>query len=352
MVPLRFLDASPPIPWGELPLELWYFIMRLIRPYLRKGMLSTSKWFRNLYWETKERYHFSSDFNSLIKPETINRIIQLSENTITNFVVCDIPLGDELLNGFSLTRIRNLRLERVNITKKTLKCLSTLTSLQSLTIYENNLRDQDLSHITSLSSLTEIDIDSIHITDISILYYSWFSLKECNLNYRNGGDHASLIALSDQPLHTLNISSKTPINYLGISQINMSNLRVLRIKNGMHLEPVALKTIVLATNLETLWLHDYHGANFSLLKGLIKLKELSLIGSTVDDAHIIHLKLPILEVLNVSKCPTITDSGVYSYYISPPKTFRYLIIIDCPSLEVYSLYNYLIYDGKRWRRKL
>lgn len=343
-IPLRFPNSTSPLLWGELPLEIWHTIISSIRPYKRKGMLTTSKWFRDLYWETKENAHFSSSWPCLVKPESIDRIITLSANSIVNLSICDINLPGF---NYKLPRIKYLQLEKVGIA---IKSISKLTTLQTLILRENSIRDSDLACITSLSSLKEIDIDGIYLTDLSVLYYSHFNLKECNINC--GGSGSTLIALAGQPIQTLNISSKMAINQTGLSQIDFSNLGTLRIKNCEVLEPVALNLIVQAINLEVLWLHDYRKANFSLLEKLKKLRELSLVGSTIEDNHLPHLKLQQLEVLNMSRSPTITDVGVYNYCKSPPKSFRYLIIIDCPLLEVYSLYNYLIYDGKKWMRKL
>lgn len=379
-VPRRFQDTIPPDLWGMLMSELWAMILDSIRLYERKGMVTTSRWFRNLFWDNRRSYNISTpvqyDIPKVLGSKDLTqaslsvcRLFDLSSSDVfSSLRIYHVQLGDavirHLVESCFPSKIQHLHLEGCGITGKSMIYISRLASLRSLTIKDNAIKDVDMVHISALTSLKEIDIEECNISDISVLYLSALKYLEiCTLSYYYHipfsarvtdkiDDDCSLSGLANKPLVSLSLCS-SPVTLEGLKKINTSTLKVLKMKNTNFLDPSIIGYLATITSLERLHFSGYDlEVSYAPLTLLTNLKELVLSESMINDDDLVQLTMPKLELLNISFCKNITDLGLNRYtmlHLSPPKS---VLISGCTSLSVYAFYDCLYYDESlAWKWK-
>ena len=153
--------------------------------------------------------------------------------------------------------------------------LSGMTNLKELDLSTNNITDRIILPLSNLTNLISLDLSTNNITDISPLA-GLTNLKELNLFRNNISDISILFGLTNLTVLNLgdnNISDISPLagmtnlTFLDLSGINITDISPL---SGM-------------INLTVLWLNNINITDISVLADLTNLTRLSLTGINITD---------------------------------------------------------------------
>jgi Leucine-rich repeat (LRR) protein len=172
-----------------------------------------------------------------------------TELFLTNGIIKEIPPYINILTKINKLILNNNELSDISN-------LSMLCNLKYLSLYENKIKDKDISKITNLVNLTDLILDKNELTDISIL--STF----CNLKY---------LSLSENKIK--DISKLT--NLVNLKKLILNNNLIENIPNDID-KMINLRELGFENNkLET------------LPESLVKLKNLSSL--RLNNNNLTHL---------------------------------------------------------------
>ncbi|KAL0217441.1 hypothetical protein RCL1_008022 [Eukaryota sp. TZLM3-RCL] len=193
----------------------------------------------------------------------------------------------------SLTNLRELDLNSTNVS--TVSPLSSLTNLRELYLSSTNV--SDVSPLSSLTKLTTLGLSSTNVSDVSPLS-SLTKLRELYLSSTNVSDVSplsSLTKLTTLDVDSTNVSDVSPLSSLtelttlGLSSTNVSDgsplsslteLTMLGLSSTKVSDVSPLSSL---TNLRELYLSSTNVSNVSPLSSLTKLTTLELISTNVSD---------------------------------------------------------------------
>src|SRR5437762_3512457 len=76
-IPRRFSNISPPETWGRLLPEMWSTIFSVWPPFEYRGLLTTSRWFRDLYWDYKRTLSIGYTLNKTFTDDRLIKVVFL-----------------------------------------------------------------------------------------------------------------------------------------------------------------------------------------------------------------------------------------------------------------------------------
>ena len=242
----------------------------------------------------------------------------------------DVNPGDTAVKHIrGLTGLKELTLNRINISSIGLRQIRNFRSLKMLYVLSDQLGDRGLAEIGKMKSLEKLDFYGKNISDNGLSYLAGLtSLKEIGLTYQPGirgpgfASIAKLPSLEQLYLGGLKFDNET-LRYLS----GASSLKRIHLGRKLPVNDKGLEYLSPLTRLEELSLFDnpITDAGMIHLRNMHSLRNLNLGWTDVTDAGLIHLKnLRLLESLTISH--HISDKGLA--YIAELPDLKHLSVSD------------------------
>jgi hypothetical protein len=269
--------------------------------------INTIKQLRDIYETLGDSADHVEWCNSLLvllrKPEEVRAELSKVE-TYSQYNRKDLT-GAELATLADLTNLRHITIQNCFFTKDALKEIGKMKTLGSLWLLDVNVADEDLAHLSGLTDLKTLRLDSTLITaqgmkhlggltNLEILDVNPEALTDEGLGCLSGLGNLAILHLEGAPI--TNEGAKVLKGFKKLVNLHLNNTQIT---------DEALASLSELKELKTLGLDDCLGINGSGLRFLGGCKELSgldLNGCPIDPANLKHLEqLEALRQLNLGR---------------------------------------------------
>ncbi len=209
-----------------------------------------------------------------------------------------------------LPKLVRVRFSNCNLTPQQAKQLCTITQLQELEIYSNDMEGADLSCISNLKNLKKLQTEACQLNKKTLLAISKMkSLEDLNIEIEKGVDKEIVDNLTQLP-----------------------HLTKLKIGGNTYMSEDDKKAIGQLTNIQDLSLDslliDDSMAQY-LAQNLTGVKKLSLTHNLISIKGLrALLKIPGIEWININACENLTDDASQEALEVLSKTIKHIQIVD------------------------
>lgn len=300
----------------------------------------------HFFWQSLPKLHpsLSTIARQMPNLETFNAGTHISDDDLKhlrplplrslNLAFCEELTDQGLLTLSSLTTLKSLELQNTPITDTGLLTLSCLTALRYLNMGGCDITDQGLSVFRHFALLEHVTLQACSkITDKGLLHFSTSVLTILNLEGCKLISNLSLKHVLGQltTLQALNLNQCKLVTDEGV--LALKNLQALRSLNlsECQVSDNGLKQLAIFSQLNTLTLSYCSlitSSGVIFLNALSRLERLYFSGTAIDDAGIALLShvLP-LKTLDISYCSLVSSACLTSLRSFPQ--LQYLGLTGC-----------------------